>query len=466
MTQQRLSIWAVLVALVCACLTPVVLAGDDADAETTQSPQTVPITQPLTVADTSADDADADDAIGEPEVLFGLTGRRTEHYIVYSQLSDGATRDLSCRLEAMYDYYAERFKEVYCPIEFPMVVIFFSNRGDFVAAGGHPTMPGQFMAGHDGYGARLMMLFHEGNLGGFMTSNTLMYHEGFHQFESIEISQAGNANRQWPLWLDESYATIFNNLTWTGDGWVEGHARLEIVDSAMNCRDGFIPLRDFVRIDGANWHRITSEGGIWPIYMEGWSLIFFLNNADKGRHRALLEKYVLEVSTGQDSAATLRRIVGLQSAYARWFRKDLSLHMTGAKYYEIFTGMATSLLARAHAKGQRFSSGEDFLDKATRFQLSLPYPGDDQWLPDSLRQEMLWYHNFLTQSFKPFKLEIIYPAGDGTPTVRATQPRFGLVMEGRFELDDSGDVVSVDVAYVKCPSIDLARAKKLVGTKD
>ena len=455
MTHQRRPLWAALVALLLAFWAPAGFAGDGTESTETQSseaPETVPV-------DLSVEEP-------EPEILFGLSGRRTEHYIVYSQLSLRATRDLSHRLEEMYDYYAERFRDVYSPIEFPKVVIFFNNRASFVAAGGHPTMPGQFMSGHDGHGARLMMLFQEGNIGAFMTSNTLMHHEGFHQFVSIEISQAGNANRQWPTWLDESYATVFNNITWTGDGFVDGHARLEIVDSALNTRDGFIPLKKLVEIDGATWHAMTTAGKIWPIYMEGWSVIHFLNTADNGRYRPLLDQYVLEVSTGKDSRASLRKIVSLQSRYSRWFTKELSLYSTGAKYYEIFTAMATSLLARAHAKGQQFESGEDFLEKARRFQLRLPYAGSDQWLPDSLRQEMLWYHNFLTQSFKPFEFEVVYPAGGGTPTIRVSQPRFGLVMEGSFELDDDGNVVSVDVDYVKCPSIDLARAKKLVGTKD
>ena len=475
MTQQRRPLWAALVALLCACCASAVFADDGTGSgETlpaeTQSADATPATQPATTpTDTQADDEDEQGGAEEAEeleVLFGLYGQRTEHYIVYSQLSDSATRDLSHRLEAMYDYYAERFKDVYCPIDFPKVVVFFNNRNDFVAAGGHPTMPGQFMGGHDGHGARLMMLFNEGNLGSFMTSCPLMYHEGFHQFEGIEISQAGNVHRQWPLWLDESYATTFNNITWTGDGWVDGHARLEIVHSALSNKDNFIPLRELVTIDGATWHRLTTAGEIWPIYMEGWSLIFFLNHADDGRHRPLLAKYVLEVSTGQDAKATLRKIVALQPTYARWFTRKLHVHVTSAKYYEIFTAMATSLLARAHAQGQRFASGEDFLDRAKRFQLRLPSPGDDQWLPDSLRQELLWYHDFLTNSFKPFAFEIVYPDDGGPPTIRASQPRFGLVMEGAFELDDDGKVVSVDVEYVRCPSIDLARAKKIVGTKD
>ena len=365
----------------------------------------------------------------------------------------------------MYDYYAKRFRDVYSPINFPKQVFLFNNRQDFVAAGGHRFMPGVFMGGGDNVGARLMLIFNEGNIGSFMSSCPLMYHEAFHQFVAIEISQAGNVNRKWPLWLDEAYATTFNNITWTGDGWVDGNARNEIVASAMDSRSSFIPVRKLMDISGETWHELTGKGKIWPIYMEGWSLVFFLNHASRGKYRPLLATYVEQVSTGQDSSATRRRIIALQETFSRWVRRDLHLHMTGAKYYEIFTAMATSHLARAHARGQRFESGDDFLAMANSRMLNLPPLGDDQWLPDTLRQEMLWYHNSLTQSYQPFKFTIEYPSGGGLPVIHVAQPRFGLVMKGTYRLDNDGKVERVKVDYVRCPSIDLVKAKKAVGAR-
>ncbi|HDZ20425.1 hypothetical protein LCGC14_0161860 [marine sediment metagenome] len=433
-------------------------AEDDLDEPGDETPtDTQPVdTQPVEEAEEQTDEL-------SPE--FGLPGRRTEHYFIYSQLSEEATTDLSHRLESMYDYYSKRFKDVYSPINFPKQVFLFSNRQDFVAAGGHPTMPGVFMGGGDSVGARLMLIFREGNLGSFMMSCPLMYHEAFHQFVAIDISQAGNVNRKWPVWLDESYATVFNNITWTGDGWVDGIARNEMVASAVDNKSSFIPLRRLMDITGAKWHELTSKGKIWPIYMEGWSLIFFLNHASRGKYRPLLATYVEQVSTGQDSSVTRRRIISLQGTFSRWVRRDLHLHMTGAKYFEIFTAMATSHLARAHARGQRFESGEDFLAMAKNRMLNLPPLGDDQWLPDTLRQELLWYHNLLTQSHQPFKFTIEYPSGGGLPVIHVAQPRFGLVMKGTYRLDDDGKVKRVKVDYVRCPSIDLVKAKKAVGTR-
>ena len=446
--------------------------GQDAEpttqpADATTQPADVPangegVNTDVPLVDTTWPDGEPADA--EPELeLFGLPGIQTEHYTIYSQLSEAVTEDVAFRLERMYEYYAERFADCYYPINFPLVVVLFNNRQSFVAAGGHPTMPGQFMTGHDGHGARLMMIFHEGHIGGFMSSCPLMYHEGFHQFNSIEISQAGNINRQWPLWLDESYATAFNNITWTGDGWVDGHARAEYAASAVDTRDSFIPLRELVNMDGARWMRMAGEGSVWPLYMEGWMFVHFLNNAEDGRYRELLADYVRQVSNGLDSSRSLRRIVSLQRRFGRWLEESVHPRMTGAKYFEIFAAMSTSLITRAHVRGQEFDDGDAFITALRMNTLNMPPRDDDQWLPDSLRRELIW---MLDNMFQPFEISLHYPRrGDGPPTVRVAQPRYGLVLEGAAELDDDGKVLSVDVDYDECISIDLDEAEQRVNRR-
>jgi len=401
------------------------------------------------------------------EPRAGLRGFATKRYIIFSQLSDETTLDVARRLEAMYDYYASRFAKVIYPINFPKQVYLFNNRADFVAAGGHRMMPGQWMSGHDSnLGARVMMIFHEGNIVAFMSSCPLLYHEAFHQFVSVEIAQAGNVNRMWPLWLDEAYATKFNNITWTGDGWVDGNLRMEYASSAADGIKSFIPLRRLLNITGAGWHRLTNQGSIWPVYMQGMSLVYFLNHTADGKYRELLSDYVERVSTGQDTSAAAAKIIGLQAEFQDWAEQNMSPHITAAKYYEILTAMATSQLARAHARGQWFASGREFLAKAKANELKKPAVDHADWLPDSLRKEMLHYHETLTESNKPFEFNISYPLAGGTPVVRVYQPRFGLELEGTFELDPTGKVLNVAVRYVRCPSLNLEEAKLAVGTID
>jgi hypothetical protein len=400
--------------------------------------------------------------------LFGLSAHTTEHYIIYSQLSEEGTYDIARRLEVLYDYYAQRFSNVYYPINFPKVVCLFNNKEDYIAAGGHPTMPGLFMGGGDEHGARLMMRFDEGNIGAFLSSCPLMYHEAFHQFVAVEISQAGNVNRQWPTWLDEGQSTFFNNISWTGDGWLEGNARFEMVASAIQHRPSFIPLTDLLNIDGAGWHQLLAEHKVWACYMESWMLIHFLHYAEDGKYRPLFDTYVEQTSTGQDKTETTKQIIALEPKFTAWCDERLNdmntdMVMTGAKYYELITAIATSHLARAHARGQRFESGADFLAKAQADQLDLPPRGDAQWLPKTLREEMLFFYNQITQS-GPITFEVEYDR-DGQPGLRVHQPRYALELVGRFELDAIGQVTSVDVEYTQCESLDLAEAKRIVAER-
>lgn len=405
----------------------------------------------------------AEGEIGLSTSLLTMPGLRTEHYTIYSQLSDEVTADLALRLEAMYDYYAQRFKDVYRPIPFPKRVFLFNNRKDFVAAGGHPTMPGQFIGGGDEVGARLMMIFQEGDLGAFMASCPLMYHEGFHQFRAIEISEAGNVNRAWPRWLDEGYANVFNNITWTGDGWVDGVLRPETIYSIMSNAANFITLDDLLNNDGA-WLEMIADGKLWSLYMESASMVFFLDHVDSGKYRSLLARCVQELSNAQRPEQTLKDIVVLEPEYLQWLSARLNEHVTAAKYYEIFTAMLTSHVARAHARGQRFSSGDDLLAKAREGQLDMPPVGSDQWLPDGLLHEMMWYYTMLSESYDPFEVDIEYPTEGGTPLIHVRHPRFGLELEGAFKLKDSNKIASVDIVYIACPSLDLLKAMTMVNT--
>ncbi len=395
-----------------------------------------------------------------PAVL-GLEGFKTEHYEIYSQLSDEATYDLAMRMESLYDYYAEQFSDVHSPINWPLLIFFFNNREDFVAAGGHEFMPGQFMGGYgDDVGARLMVKFNEGDITSFISSCGLTYHENFHQFLALEISQGGNASRQWPLWLNESYATTFNNIIWTGDGWVDGIIQASYGESAGDSIDSFLSIRSLLTIDGAKWHELTNEGQVWPVYMQGMSLIHFLNEYDGGEYRDLLAEYVEECSTGEDTGVSERKIIRLAGTFENWAEDHMSYRITSGKYYEVFAAMAASHLARVHARGQKFPSAESFIATARAGRLDLAAKGDDQWLPDSLRQEMLYYYNLLAaDTSDPMAFEIDY--SDGLPVVTISREGVGLELTASFTLDDNNKVESVDVEWIKCLSLDFNEAERL-----
>ena len=418
--------------------------------------------------------------------VFELPGIRTEHFSLYSQMADATTYDFALRIECLYEYYADRFADEYSPINFPKLAFLFGNTEDYVGAGGHPIMPGAFMGGHgDNVGARFMMQTSDANFGAItMVSCPLMYHEMFHQFVALEISQAGNVNRQWPTWMDEGHGSLFFNLMWTGDGWVDGVMTVSYLHSAVMESPSFLPLQELLNIDGGTWHRLVGEGKVWACYMQSMSVLHYLYHGESGKHRELIEAYAHEVSTnvnGDRAKALANEIIALEDDFLAWFRANMILpeemwvkdaegipqvtpnvRVTGAKFYEAMTAMATSYLARAHARGQRFDSGEDFWAKAAAEQLRLPALGEAQWLPDTLRQEMLWWRQRLEEGHGPIGMELTYPK-EGEPTLAVTQPKFGLELKGTFEMNETGVVESVDVEYVTCPSINLIEAEAIVN---
>jgi hypothetical protein len=424
----------------------------------------------------------------ELDPIFDLPGMRTEHYSIYSQMTPETTYDIALRCEALYDYYADRFAEEYSPIDFPKLMFLFNNREDFVAAGGHPTMPGLFMGGHDdtGVGARFMMITNDGNWGALVQmSCPLLYHEAFHQFVALEISQAGNSNRNWPTFMDEGHGTLFNNLMWTGDGFVDGLFTRDYLYSAVENRPNFIPFDQLLNVDGAGWHQLLAEGKVWAVYMQSMSVLHFLYYAEDGKYNELIETYVNQVSNdanGEATKETAEKIIALEEEFLVWFDANMyypeelcavdengepvvtpNFRVTGAKFYEAMTAMAMSQLARTHARGQDFETGEAFFASAQADELDVAVIGEEQWLPDSLREEMIWWYDLLGTSHGEIGVELTYSAVDGTPELVVSQPKFGLILKATCTMDADGNVEDVAVEYVECPSINFVEAERLVN---
>jgi hypothetical protein len=339
---------------------------------------------------------------------FGLQGFQTEHYQIYSQMSDDATYDLAFRLDSLHGYYEDRFAEEYDPVGFPLKVFLFDNQEDVVKAGGHEFMPGGFMSVDDEVGPRVAMRTHDDTWDGLVQySGALLYHEAFHQFLALEISQGGNTNRRWPTWANEGHGTVFNNLIWTGDGWVDGALRPKYIASAVENREGFIPFEQMISIDGAGWHALLAEGKVWAVYMQSMSLLHWMYFEDDGKHRELIEEYVATISRqarGERAKELADQIIALEDEFLTWFDANMilpdgepNLQLSQDKMVEAFVAMATSHLARAHARGQRFDDFDDFMDHARNGTLDIAPLGDSQWLPDTLREEMVWRYEGLVE---------------------------------------------------------------------
>jgi hypothetical protein len=382
---------------------------------------------------------------GTVPAVFGLPGIDTGPYYLYSQQSPATTADIALRLKVMNERYHELFADVCEETNVPGKVFIFTDSGAMTAAGGHPFMPGAFLYTNDAVGPRLLIR----NSG--VTDIPfweLLNHEGWHQFAALQISTG------MPLWVDEGMAMYLGYGIFTGDGTVEGTLRPAAYYSLIESAPEFQKLDTFLDITNAEWHARANNGTVWPAYMQAWSLVHFMRRAEGGKYSDILDDYIADIAAGRDSNASRRKIVALESRYQRWL-KSLTFSEEHTKYYQAITGILTSHLARAHAQGQGFRSGEAFVRAFRQGRLDLPKQGEADWLPPSLRTDGVWYMDQMEGAYGECDIEIV--TTNGKPSIRLRHSRAGIDLQGTFRLED-GEVESVDVKWLKREPDNLERA--------
>ena len=442
------AVWLV----VCACvLTPVAgLSAQNADPE------------PTDVLIIESIDEPTPPAAPPPAGLavFGLRPHETEHYVIYCNKSAAFIADIGVRLERMYDEYSVLMGRAFNPTEDKAKVFVFSDRASFVAAGGHPVMPGiskivitnmseearrQSSDPDLRVGSRLMLIAPGQSVD--ISLDHLLRHEGWHHFASM------NVTLQMPTWLDEGMGDFLGHSVWTGDGIIHGVIRPEAYASFIGYveQNRLLTLRRLLAITNDEWLAQAGTDDGWRGYMQSWSLVHFLMTAEDGRHLSRLARYLNAAVTGRDLQAASDRIAQMQSTYKRWI-ESLNPTTTHPKLYQAMVAILTSHLARAHARGQWFESADQFITMARAGQLRLPPPGDEQWLPRSLMDEAFFLFDQLSGAYNPFELTLDTSAA--SPTLHLLDDRQNLKLTGSFELTD-GKVTDVTVEYVWPEPLDL-----------
>jgi len=184
--------------------------------------------------------------------------------------------------------------------------------------------------------------------------------------------------------------------------------RPKYIRSAVENREGFIPFEQMVVIDGAGWHALLAEGKVWAVYMQSMSLLHWMYFEQDGEHRELIEEYVATISRqarGERAKELADQIIALEDEFLAWFDANVILpdgepnvELSQDKMVEAFVAMGNSHLARAHARGQQFETFDEFMEHARNGTLDIAPLGDSQWLPDTLREEMVWRYDGLLQT--------------------------------------------------------------------
>ena len=403
----------------------------------------------------SGDADESTSASAEPaekllEPIFDLEPHESDNYVLYANKSPQMVADVLFRLEAMHEEYRGVMSKHYRPTAEKFKVFLFDNRERFIAAGGHSTMPGISITHRQWPGPRLMMMCPGGRLEVHL--DHLLRHEVWHHF------CAANLPGDFPIWLDEGLAEFFGYAVWTGDGVIYGLVRPEAYHSLIGYVQDrrILPLSRLLKLTGGQWYQTAGTDAGWRGYMQSWSFVNFLMTANRGRYGSDLRVYIDAICDGRSLDGPAQRLRSRESAYRKWL-SSLTPTFTHEKVYEAVVAILTSHLARAHARGQRFTSADRFMDLAREGRLNLPPVGEDQWLPPSLMRECFWMVDQMDEAYKGFEVRIVYQ-GD-QPTLRLTADYVDLDLEGRFSLVN-GDVKRVDVRHLKPVPADLEAGKK------
>lgn len=138
-----------------------------------------------------------------------------------------------------------------------------------------------------------------------------LQHEGFHQFARRRIA------RDLPTWVDEGIAEWFGEGIVIGTRMVMGQSDgARIGDLRAALADGrFMPLKELLAMDSPTWNaRVTSgDARAGLMYLQAWSVVQFLVDADGGRRATALESYLGAFADGAAPDEAFRRAFGRET---------------------------------------------------------------------------------------------------------------------------------------------------------
>jgi len=213
------------------------------------------------------------------------------HYVVVTDMSQEAAKAYADRVEGAYRFYVETFKHVYRekPFRKPRIAVFNTRENyltyyELLNERRRSSAVGVFMHRYNE-----LILFEMVDLE--ETYDTL-YHEAFHHFMSLMITKDA------PYWYNEGIAEYMAGID-VKDGRVERRGkvsklRLPDIQPAV-ARNEALPFEDIMTQPPGKFYRGDQD----LKYAQAWSMLHFFYEADKGRHRPLIEKYFDQVRAGK-----------------------------------------------------------------------------------------------------------------------------------------------------------------------
>jgi hypothetical protein len=154
-----------------------------------------------------------------------------------------------------------------------------------------------------------------------------LYHEAVHQLFQESRPAARQIGRDANFWIIEGVATYFETLTEhldpeAGLYYTVGESTAGRLPAARNrlSEDFYVPLDELIRMGKSD---VQQHADIAKLYSQAAGLAAFLMDAENGRYREPLVRYLNEIYTGRDNEQSLRHATGgsydeLDAAYRRY----------------------------------------------------------------------------------------------------------------------------------------------------
>lgn len=285
---------------------------------------------------------------------------QTKYYTIYSDLGDDVIREADMRITALAEEYHARTKHFSGRITERLPFYLFSNRDDYLAAGGLPKSTGVYR------GDVLMAVVPLENPA---RTWQIVQHEGFHQFVDRVIG--GDI----PVWVNEGMAEYFEEGVYTGQTFYSGLApkwKIEFVQNMIRT-SRYRPFDDMLQLHRRTWnHEMSGEN-----YKQAWSMVHFLAHGGGPQVRAAFDTFLVEVGKrGKDwQRAWIDSRLGPGTAQFEQMWRDYWLALDPEVDTERFAEAAVEAFAltalRAHAAGAELGTFAQFRQGLLRGELGL-----------------------------------------------------------------------------------------------
>jgi hypothetical protein len=307
----------------------------------------------------------------------------TAHYRVHTDLDADLADDLGRRLDGMYEEYSRRLADFGRPSDSAPLEVYLVHTNEK-----YLHLVGITLAGTGGSfnAARHLLAAYLDGQGRDALRRTLQ-HEAFHQFAASVIG------RNFPVWLNEGLAQVFEEGVWTGGGFILGQVpprRLRQLHQDID--DGaLVDFDKVLKMNGPQWAKGFHDPTVSATqYNQTWAMTHFLvyatdeNGAPKYRSRLI--EMLRRLHAGEDADAAFRGAfsANILGFHDRFLEYAATLTPTPLAAMIENQGVLADMLVEANHRHLSFETIDQLRAACAKQRWQIHYRrGNVQWVSDA-----------------------------------------------------------------------------------